>query len=1014
MICYKISFPILFACSFSCCIAQQKNFTLKQLTSENGLSDNRITAIQKDSLGFIWIGTKDGLNRYDGREFYAFRNDENDSTTLGGNRITSLAYSPDSLLWFSTSSSGFGCYDFRTGRFANYNKGNSALFSNSINAIDYEQKTNRLWVSQNNAGLQVFDVKKRVFMEPLVSIPKSSCFDVAFFENTIYTVGISISLHNLKHPQRKAPNHQVSTLNNIFFGSDNHIWCGAWNNTLNEFDMHANFLNSYIFDGKPQVNFSGDEILAIVEGKNQLLWCASKNSGIHFFDLKTKSFTNEINLLPQISSRINTLFKDEFERIWIGSETGLFLYDPLLNQFNEVHIVMPYGISSCKVFGRAITKGKKDFLITACGLYYKNSHQKEYNYKSVFYKGEKQKLTSIYKDAQERIFIGSNRTLFLLDTNSFELTTIPSNAKLSNEHFYNIEASQVNEIASYIHHSDTLIAASFYGHFLSLIDFSHKNIFYLKPVQKATYENLNRKILVDSKNNFWICGASQGVSKIEIPDSIRFNDFAISDTVFRSVNYVPKSWANKKSGKINSINDVFDMIEEADGSYWLSTQGQGLVKFFPDHETQPFVSYADKFKSLHGLIKSDDNNIWIISSLGLLNFNIKSNHYTIYNNRNGVKETIGGYFFYADNNELNFGFDGGYYSFNPRSILINNEKPRLRINQLWVMDVTADSLLLKEKIVLPHNRNFLKFYVSANCFSVNEQVTYNYMLEGVDDAWRNNQNNPLIIYTNLPSGNFVLKVKAVNSDGIESDQIHLPVRIIPPFYQTIYFCACVIVSLAGAAYALYRYRIKQILKLQEVRNKIARDLHDDIGSTLGSINLYSQIANVKLDQKKPEEIKDILHKIGASSREIIDKTSDAVWTVKASNDTLRNLILRMESYAASLLGSANIHFAIDYDESNADVKLEMNLRKNIFLIFKEAINNSIKYANCTEVTICIKKVAGKIQVKIKDNGKGFNETEINPYNGNGIKNMKERAHELGGTFLIISERDKGTIIEIVV
>jgi signal transduction histidine kinase len=115
------------------------------------------------------------------------------------------------------------------------------------------------------------------------------------------------------------------------------------------------------------------------------------------------------------------------------------------------------------------------------------------------------------------------------------------------------------------------------------------------------------------------------------------------------------------------------------------------------------------------------------------------------------------------------------------------------------------------------------------------------------------------------------------------------------------------------------------------------------------------VASVKLMQEKPEEIKTILEKIKKSSREIVDKTSDAVWAVKATNDTLKNLIFRMESYAASLVGAAGIQFNIDYDESAGEIKLEMSLRKNLFYIYKEALYNIIKYADCTEVKIVIKK-----------------------------------------------------------
>jgi signal transduction histidine kinase len=328
------------------------------------------------------------------------------------------------------------------------------------------------------------------------------------------------------------------------------------------------------------------------------------------------------------------------------------------------------------------------------------------------------------------------------------------------------------------------------------------------------------------------------------------------------------------------------------------------------------------------------------------------------------------------------------------------------------MDAAADSLLFTD-VRLSYQNNFIKFYLSSNCFTNNEQVTYYYRLSGIDNGWRSNEHNPLVTYTSLPHGDFLFEYKAVNSDGVESDVKTLSISITPPFYKTIWFYALMVVLVFSGVYAFYRYRIKQLLKLQEVRNKIARDLHDDIGSTIGSINIYSQVANVKLSGNGMADVKSILNKIEESSREIIDKTADAVWAVSPHNDTLKNLVIRMEAYAASLLGAANVSFQINCDENLHATVLEMNHRKNLFLIYKEAIHNILKYADASHVNISITKHAGKLCFIIADNGKGIQQNK-NPYNGNGIKNMQARAHELGGTFEITSNASSGTCIEIVV
>ncbi|CAN5585147.1 hypothetical protein BH11BAC1_BH11BAC1_12610 [soil metagenome] len=1003
-----------------CCLAslaQEKTIILKRLTSDDGLSDNRVTSVLRDKSGFIWIGTKDGLNRFDGREFYVFKHIDNDSGSLCGNKITCLTYDADSLLWIGTSSSGLCAYDFRTGKFKSYNKENANLNSNGVNAIAFDEKENKLWIAYTNAGLQTFNLKTSRTEKTANEFSLKAINDIVLKGDEIFVGALGSSL--LKSKSKTINNNASSTLatvNKIHIDAANNIWCGVWNNALYQFDYNANYLAHYIFDGKKDLDYSNDEVLCIAEDRSNILWCATKYSGIHFFDKGAKMFLNGYRLFENITSRINCIYKDDNDRMWIGSESGLYLYSPLQNQFDAIRMPVPEGIPTCKVYGRIITKGGKDLVISACGLFYKNKIDINYSYKEVIYKNEKQQLISIFKNDKDEVFIGTQKTIFRVDTSTLGFSLIQSNPVNRNRQFYSISGSRVNEIAQIIHNSDTLLAASFYGYYISLIHESRQNIFEIAPIQyrkEDFYENLTRKFFIDSKNNFWVCGASKGISQFNISDSVKFSDFNFNDTTVNIVRYRIKTWANKKSGSIVAVNDVFDIAENMDGSYWLSTQGNGLLKFFPENDTLPFVSYAGEYKSLHGIAKSDEENLWLISSNGLLHYNIKENRYKLYNKKNGITETIGGYFFKVPLPELNVGFDGGFYSFNPGSLLKDTEKPQPMITHLWVMDAACDSLL-NSPIQLTHDKNFLKFYVSSNCFSSNERVSYFYYLEGIDNGWRNNQNNPLITYTNLPHGNFKLQLKAINSDGLESEIMMLPISIVPPYYKTYWFYAAVLLLIIGGIFWIYKYRISQILKLQEVRNKIARDLHDDIGSTLGSINLYSQIASAKIKQDKMVEVKPILDKIEKSSKEIIEKTGDAVWAVKASNDTLESLILRMEGYAASLLGTAGIQFNIDYDENLLGTKLEMEERKNIFLIYKEAIHNILKYASASKATITIRKSGERLSINISDNGRGFNSKEINPYNGNGLKNMKSRAEDIKGSFRITSTEGNGTMIEIVI
>lgn len=1017
IILYYFAFSSIFIAS-----GQEKTIILNRLTAEEGLSNNQVTTIIRDHHGFMWIGTKDGLNRYDGRDFYVFKHIENDSNSLCGNSITCLELDADSLLWIGTTSSGLSSYDFRTGKFITYNKSNSELNVNNINDVAFDKSRNCLWIALNNSGLQLFDLKTKSIDHKQKLISNNTYYDVLVNDTVPYFSGIIESLKRLGNigKFRTPVSDTAMTINKIFLASDGNLWCGAWDNGLHRFYKSGIRKAAYFFDGSNKLKQSGDEIISLVEDENKILWCGTKSSGIYFFNIKVNAFTDKIKFSIPVTARINNLYRDNQNRIWIATEAGLYVYDPLQNQFETVQLPVPSNFISCKVNNRLITNSSKEYVVTQCGLFYKNSRSENYQYKELIYRNEKQELTSIYQDNAKVIYIGTNRSLFILDTLINELRQITVNEKAKNAKVFLVGGSRVNSIISAVHNNSHVIAASYYGHTIVLFDTARKNVFYLLNdtiIAESRLDNLSRKIYTDSKNNIWICGATHGISKLLIPESVDFQNFPVADSIMHFIYVSTITWHASHTKNISLVNNVFDMVENSDNTFWITTQGHGLLKFFPGNDSITFLSYANDIKSLQGLAKDIKENLWMISSTGLLHYNVKAKRYKLFDSESGITENISGYFLSNNttnsNDEMSVGFDGGFITFRPSAIISNKEKPVVSITRLWIMDAPSDSLLFGE-LKLNYKQNFLKFNIASNSFSDNDQTTYMYFLEGIDDVWRNNQNNPLITYTNLPAGNFTLKIKANNSDGIESNVYQLPVIITPPFYNTIYFYFAIAILIVSVVYTVYRYRIQQLLKLQDVRDKIARDLHDDIGSTLGSIHLYSQIAIKKLRKEKPDEIKSILEKIESSSSEIIDKTGDAVWAVKASNDTLKNLILRMESYAASLLGAADIQFNIEYDEHITALKLEMTKRKNIFLIYKEAIHNIIKYAHCTEVTIIISKNSDKLEIVISDNGTGFIENGKNPYNGNGIKNMKSRAEEIRGSFQIISEKGKGAVIKIIV
>ena len=205
--------------------------------------------------------------------------------------------------------------------------------------------------------------------------------------------------------------------------------------------------------------------------------------------------------------------------------------------------------------------------------------------------------------------------------------------------------------------------------------------------------------------------------------------------------------------------------------------------------------------------------------------------------------------------------------------------------------------------------------------------------------------------------------------------------------------------------AYKQYHTRQQLKLQKLRNKIASDLHDDVGSTLSSISIFSEMA-----QQQSKEVQPLLQTIQNSSRNMLEAMADIVWTINPENDQFEKIVMRMRNFAFELLGAKQIDFEFNADEEINRMKLPMDIRKNLYLIFKEATNNLVKYSEASEAEFSIRNEEDKVVMMIRDNGKGFDPDQ--PSEGNGLKSMRKRAADMGADFLVKSFPGQGTMIQL--
>jgi signal transduction histidine kinase len=229
----------------------------------------------------------------------------------------------------------------------------------------------------------------------------------------------------------------------------------------------------------------------------------------------------------------------------------------------------------------------------------------------------------------------------------------------------------------------------------------------------------------------------------------------------------------------------------------------------------------------------------------------------------------------------------------------------------------------------------------------------------------------------------------------------------PPFWKTWWFVSLLLAIVIGTSYYIYLLRMRRRNERELIRNRIARDLHDDMGSTLSTINILSSMAKSKLhtDEVKTSEY---INKIGDNSQRMMEAMDDIVWAIKPDNDSMQKIVARMREFATNVLEAKDMDIKFAVDEKVNEVKLNMEQRKDFFLVFKEAINNVAKYSKCKQVLIQIAVRQNRLVLMVKDDGAGF---DINTADGgNGLGNMQKRADALKGRLQLQSKPGEGTTV----
>jgi ligand-binding sensor domain-containing protein len=994
-------------------ISAQQTPYFNILRTENGLSHNKVNCILQDKRGFIWFGTEDGLNRYDGKYFTVYRRTPGDTTCISGNIISDLLEDETGIIWIATEDGGLSAYDYRLPpakqfRQYRYTDGNEkGIPENHINAIA-DDHNGYLWIGTGSYRTRRFNKKTGEFSHP-VKTGTSSILALSMDARDSIWVGraggglLKINTRTLGYTADKRyddlyarlPHVAVSAL---FMDHKQDMWYGAWDKMLYHYDYVKK--KEQAFGYIPGKNsFPNDEINAFAEDKDHRLWMGGRDSGLIVYDQDQQRFYHYKHhpfVAGSIANdHVNDVYIDRAGIVWVGTNNGISFHNPLYSSFKQTFL--PETGSDVTIYDFYKDPAGRLWLGTNNGIFIKPPGKGAFEHRKLSYKGQPLSVTKFFADSDGTFYLGTDYTLFVYDTLTRSLSTLPNTE--NDPVMKKVIASRIVSIVKDTMGTHPVLIVSPYGHYLSYYDFTDKIWVTRSDTSRSILKRFNlkdnqvRKMYKANNGNIWLATAKHGLGDWPQKDGMQ-------------IRYL----------KNMSNDDVFDIHEGQQGHVWISTYGGGLN--YLNAYTQRIQHIPESSNLTEGLQTDNNGNVWMVCNGHIHKYDPGVSTYSCYDlpslqHNGGVK----GYMYKDTDGTMYVGGTNYYLSFHPKDIAGINTEPAVYLTDFKIFNDSHSDLLQKQEVELDYTKNYFSIEYAAPEFS-GDNIQYSYMLTGVDKTWNNVGKRNFAYYSNLKGGEYTFMVKASNWKGVFGDRVTaLHITIIPPFWTRWWFYLLCTALIAITVYLIYRYRINELLKRQAIRNGIAQDLHDSVGSTLSGISVYSEVAKIYNEQQKSEQLKELLTTIGTTANEMISEMSDIVWAINPKNDHVGSIVKRMESYAKPLCSAKKIDFIFDCDQKIGTLNLAMHQRKNFYLIFKEAVNNALKHAACSVIKVNVKYHRNILELNIQDDGIGFDhqavqDPSVRTLSGNGLNNIRHRANEMKADLGIESGPYKGTYLKL--
>jgi signal transduction histidine kinase len=456
------------------------------------------------------------------------------------------------------------------------------------------------------------------------------------------------------------------------------------------------------------------------------------------------------------------------------------------------------------------------------------------------------------------------------------------------------------------------------------------------------------------------------------------------------------------------LNDACD----AGNKQIVCAERKGLLVFDKTTKTFKAIKAIGNLRVAECLgVISKGNTIWVGTQAGILSYDLKTHTSMKIENGNSPLEIVPRSGFAIIDDEIAIGFKNSYAYFKlgqKNNVMVSNPV----IESFSVNNQPLLNQYSNPRLRFKYSDNSINIGFTAFLYSNPDDINFRYRLKGAETGWQYPEDQRNANYAQLQPGSYTFYVQSgVKNGGWNNHLALVSFTITPPFWVTWWFRALIVTLIASILYQLYQYKIRHIKDIESIRQNIASDFHDDLGSTLSSISIFSEVAVQKTDTDLAGA-KTMVGDIGVRARAMIHSMNDMVWTIKPENDNLHKLLQRMEEFSYPVAEAKEIQLVFLMDENLYNIKTDMVRRKNLFLIFKEAFNNAVKYSNAGSIQVQFKLNHNKVLVmRVTDNGCGFKYESRRP--GNGLANMQKRAAEIKGKLTVSTAPGKGTEINVI-